>query len=125
MNVVQAVSTIKHEFAESGHRVQIPLLKGGHFTAEITEEGIKVDNLGNQPLLPWAVFREAICVLIRNGGRAERGDALGSKLGDEGLSVDSVEGHIALSSSSRRGPGDAPRASRRPSETAPGYRRQI
>ena len=96
MNVIQAVSTIKYRFAESGHTVQIPLLKGGHFTAEITEEGIRVDNLGNQPLLPWAVFQEAICVLIRNGGRAERGDAMASKLGDEGLSADSIEGHIAL-----------------------------
>lgn len=96
MNVIQAVSTIKHKFALAGHTVQIPLLKGGHFTAEITDEGIKVDNLGNQPLLPWAVFQEAVCVLIRNGDRAERGDAMGSKLGERGLSEDSIEGHIAL-----------------------------
>jgi hypothetical protein len=96
VNVIQVVSTIKQRFAESGHAVQIPLLKGGYFTAEITEEGISVDNLGNQPLLPWAVFQEAVCVLIRNGGRAERGDAMASKLGNEGLTVDSIEGHIAF-----------------------------
>lgn len=105
MNVIQAVNTVKRKFAVSGPTVQIPLLKGGHFSAEVTDEGIKVDNLGNQPLFPWAVFQEAICVLIRNGGRAERGDAMGSKLGDEGLSEDSVEGHIALVVYDKR-PGD-------------------
>ena len=46
-----------------------------------------------------------MCVLIRNGGRADRGDAMGSKLGDEGLTVDSIEGHIALVIYNKR-PGD-------------------
>lgn len=63
--------------------------------AALTEEGIKVNNLGTQPLLPWEVFQEAICVLVRNGGRADRGDAMGSRLGEEGLSFNSIEGHIA------------------------------
>jgi hypothetical protein len=71
------------------------LFKGGSFMADLGDEGIKVDNLGAQPLLPWVVFQEAICLLVRNGGRAERGDAMDAKLGEEGLSLDSVEGHIA------------------------------
>jgi hypothetical protein len=96
---------IRRRFAESRRTARIPLLKGGHFTAEITEDGIRVDNLGIQPLLPWAVFQEAMCVLMRNGGRADRGDAMGSKLGDEGLTVDSIEGHIALVIYNKR-PGD-------------------
>ena len=54
-----------------------------------------VDNLGSQPFLPWAVFVEAVSILRRNGGRAERGDAMGSKLGDAGLSLETIEGHIA------------------------------
>lgn len=95
MNVIQTVEIIKHRFAEIGHKATIPLLKGGHFKAELTQEGVSVDNLGNQPHLPWAAFQEAVCVLIRNDGRAERGDAMRSKLGDEGLSLDSIEGHIA------------------------------
>lgn len=95
MNVLQAVEIIRHKFAETDHPVQIPLLKGDSFEATLTEEGIKVDNLGTQPLLPWAVFQEAVCVLLRNGGRAERGDAMGAKLGEEGLSLESIEGHIA------------------------------
>jgi hypothetical protein len=105
MNAIQAVSTIKHKLTVSGGTVQIPLLKGGHFTAEIADEGIKVDNLGSQPLLPWAVFEEAVSLLVREGGRAKRGDAMGSRLGDVGLPEDSIEGHIALVVYNRR-PGD-------------------
>ncbi len=106
MNVLRVVETIKRKFAETGHPVQIPLLKGGSFEATLTEKGIQVDNLGTQPLLPWVVFQEAVCVLIRNGGRAERGDAMKAKLGEEGLSLDSIEGHIARVVYGKR-PGDA------------------
>jgi hypothetical protein len=96
MDVIHAVEAIKRKFTETGSPTKIPLLKGGSFTAELTDEGVIVDNLGNQPLLPWAAFQEAICVLIRNGGRAKRGVAMESKLGEPGLPMDSVEGHIAL-----------------------------
>lgn len=96
MNVTQAVEDIKRKFAEAGSPADIPLLKGGgSFTAELTEGGIRVSNLGNEPFLPWAVFQEAVCVLIRNGGRAARGDAMNGRLGDKRLPLDSVEGHIA------------------------------
>ena len=54
-----------------------------------------MDNLGTQPFLPWAVFQEAICVLVRNAGRAGRGNAMNYKLGEPGLSLDSIEVHIA------------------------------
>ena len=80
---------------KKGSNLQIPLLKGGTFNAQLTIDGILVDNLGNQPLLPWVVFHEAICVLIRNNGVAYRGNAMNSKLGDPGLSLNSIEGHIA------------------------------
>ena len=106
MDVIYAVAAIKRKFAETGYPTQIPLLKGDSFTADLTDEGIRVDNLGNQPFLPWAVFQEAICVLMRNGGRAERGNAMKPKLGEEGLSIGSVEGHIAYVVYGKR-PGDA------------------
>ncbi len=95
MDIFNAITAIKHKFAQTGHPTEIPLLKGGSFTADLVNDGIMVDNLGTQPFLPWAVFQEAICVLVRNGGRANRGNAMKAKLGDEGLSFDSVEGHIA------------------------------
>jgi hypothetical protein len=54
-----------------------------------------VDNLGSQPLLLWIVFQEAINMLNHNHGKAIRGDAMNSRLGDTGLPLNSVEGHIA------------------------------
>ena len=89
------VETIKRKFDKPNRAVRIPL-EGGHlFKATMTEEGIMVDNLGSRPLLPWIVFEEVVKLLARNGGRAENGNAISFKLGDEGLSLESVEGHIA------------------------------
>jgi hypothetical protein len=95
MNIMKAVAIIKRKLAENDGEAQIPIRGGRHFTAKLTDQGINVDNLGNQPLLPWEVFQEAVCVLIKKGGRAQRGNAMGPRLGDEGLSFDSIEGHIA------------------------------
>lgn len=53
-----------------------------------------VSNLGNQPFLPWAAFEEAIVLLEQRGGRAPRGDAMNARLGDPGLPLDTVEGHV-------------------------------
>jgi len=96
MDIISAINGVKRKFAIAGSPAQIPLLRGHRtFTAELTDKGIKVDNLGTQPFLPWAVFQEASCVLIRCGGRAKRGDAMNHKLGEPQLSLDSIEGHIA------------------------------
>jgi len=95
MNVIGAIEIIKEKFSQMDTPAKIPLLKGGTFTATLKDYGIEVDNLGNQPFLPWIVFQEAVCVLLRSGGTALKGDAMGSKLGESGLSLDSIEGHIA------------------------------
>jgi len=94
MDIISAIELIKDRFTNNSP-VSIPLLKGGTFTARIVDQGIEVDNLGNQPFLHWSAFQAAICILIRNGGRAHRGDAMNSRLGDPNLSIDSIEGHIA------------------------------
>lgn len=106
MNILQAVEIIKQHFQQSDGEVEIPLLKSGSFQARLDSEGILVDNLGTQSLLPWAVFQEAICVMIRNGGRALRGDAMNARLGEPGLPLDSIEGHIAQVVYGKQ-PGDA------------------
>ena len=96
MTVNEVVPTIKEKLIDLGGQASIPLLRRGSFRAKLVEGGIEVDNLGNQPFLPWCVFQEAVCVLIRKQGIAKRGDAMNARLGDEGLALDSVEGHIAL-----------------------------
>lgn len=95
MNVMEAVQQIRDRFQETGSPAEVPLLRRGTFEARLVAEGVKVSNLGVQPFLPWAAFQEAVCVLIRNGGRVDRGDAMNSKLGDPGLPLDSIEGHVA------------------------------
>lgn len=96
MDVIHVVEVIRHNFAQVGNPAQIPLLTRGSFEATLHDDGIAVDNLGNQPFLHWAAFQEAICILIQNSGRAKRGDAMKGRLGDPELPLDSVEGHIAL-----------------------------
>ena len=96
MNVMKCVETIKHKFSEGENPVEIPLLRGDRkFTAELTDGGILVSNLGAQDFLPWEVFQETICLLMRSGGIAKRGNAMDYKLGEPELSFDSIEGHIA------------------------------
>ena len=96
MDEIDIVATIKNKFQRVGSHERIPLLRGNRtFKAELREDGIMVDNLSSQPFLPWQVFEEAVLVLERNGGRAQHGDAMNSKLGEAGPPLDSAEGHIA------------------------------
>lgn len=95
MKTQEIVEIIRKRFGETGSPARIPKLTRGLFEAELAAEGIYVDNLGGQPLLPWDVFVEAIAMLEKKGGRAKRGDAMSAKLGSRGLPLDSVEGHIA------------------------------
>jgi hypothetical protein len=90
-----AVEIIKSKFRDTSVYKKIPLQKSGQFTAHLVEGGLEVDNLSTQPFLPWVVFEETVNLLVNNGGKAERGDAMMSRLGDEGLPLDSIEGHIA------------------------------
>lgn len=90
------INRIKSRFDEVGNPARIPLLKGGRsFKAEFSTDGIYVDNLRNQPLLRWEAFIEAVSILKANSGRAKKGYAMKSKLGEQDLLLNSVEGHIA------------------------------
>ncbi|GAB3383618.1 hypothetical protein [Massilia agri] len=76
-------------------RAAIPKQNGGQFNAEWSEEGVIVDCLGPNSLLPWRVFDEVERLLDENVGNARRGNAMGGTLGDALLPFDSVEGRIA------------------------------
>lgn len=91
----RVTETIKEKLQIAGGKAAIPLQRGGIFTATLVEGGVQVDNLDNQPFLPWAVFEEAVDFLARHGSRAPRGNAMEYKLGESGLPLDSIEGHIA------------------------------
>jgi peptidoglycan hydrolase CwlO-like protein len=90
------VRKIKTQFDKKGNPVKIPLMSGKQFfEARLEKDGIHVDNLKDQPFLPWKVFSEAINCIKENGGRAKKGNAINSKLGDPNLGVNTVEGCIA------------------------------
>lgn len=106
MAVGPTEQAIRQKFAEIGTPAVIPLQRKSTFTATLSEEGVTVDNLGVLPLLPWAAFDEAVRIIALNGGKALRGDAMTSRLGDPGLPLDSVEGHVAYAVYGKR-PGDS------------------
>lgn len=85
---------IKQAFIIHGNPCHIPM-QGGTFTANLREDGIEVDNLGNQPFLPWSVFEETVELLKAQGGKAKKGNAMSYRLGDPELGLDSIEGYIA------------------------------
>lgn len=86
---------IQRKFAHFGGQAFIPLLENGSFSARIVKNGVWVSNLGATPFLPWVVFQEAVWVIMCLGGQAVRGNAMNCRLGEPGLSLDSIEGHIA------------------------------
>lgn len=90
------ITKIKRHFDIKGNPAEIPLMNGKKlFTARLEEDGIYVDNLGNQPFLPWEVFSEAINCLKENGGEVKKGNAMNSRLGDSKLDLNTMEGYIA------------------------------
>jgi hypothetical protein len=63
------ISKIEKYFDIKGNPAKILPINGKRFfTARIEEDGIFVDNLGNQSSLPLEIFSEAINYLKENGG---------------------------------------------------------
>ena len=88
------IQNILIEKLGKGQCVISTLKKTKTFTAQVINDGIKVSNLGNSGLLPWNVFDESYS-LLQNKKNLLKGDAMNFRLGEKGLPVDSLEGHIA------------------------------
>lgn len=95
MIICNVKEIIQKQFSKVGNPASIPLLRGTSFKAELTSAGVYVNNLAKEPFLPWEVFIEAVAIIEKKGGKATKGDAMNSKLGDPGLPIDSIEGWIA------------------------------
>lgn len=90
------IRKIKTQFDKKGNPVKIQLMSGKQFfEARSEKDGIYVDNLKDQPFLPWEVFSEAVNCLKENGGKAKKGNVTNSRLGDPNLGMNTVEGYIA------------------------------
>ena len=77
-----AVEIIKGKFPDTGVPVKIPLQKGGQIRIYKVEGGLDVESFSGRSFLAWGIFEETVNLLAWNGGKAELGDAMQSKLGD-------------------------------------------
>lgn len=94
--MIEISNIIKEKLLHNEGIAEVSLLKANKsFHVQLRDDGILVDNLQNEPFLEWKVFEKAIELLEREGGNAVKGDAMGSKLGEEGLPINSIEGYIA------------------------------
>lgn len=58
--------------------------------------GVEVDNLGDKRFISFEVFVAVLSLLkLSPDHRAEKGNAMNYRLGDEKLKLNSVEGHVA------------------------------
>lgn len=87
---------IKDKLIKNGGMAELQMLIGHKtFCVKLENDGVLVDNLHSEPFLAWEVFEKAIELLEQEGGNALKGDAMGSKLGEDGLPINSIEGYIA------------------------------
>lgn len=95
MDKIQAVETVRRKLKQSPSPAIIAVPGMAAFKATLINGGIEVDCLDVHGFLHWTVFREAICVMQRNAGRARIGVGCNARLGDPELPLNSIEGHIA------------------------------
>lgn len=93
---MSGVIKIKEKLKKNGGNAHIKLLKGDrYFNVILQEDGVLVDNLNTSSFLSWKVFEKTIELLEKQGGCAIKGDAMGFKLGEGNLTLDSIEGYVA------------------------------
>lgn len=75
----------------------LPLSRGKSFQIyyEAFENGIIATNLPQNKVLTWGAFEAAIEIMEKNNGRAPKGQAMKSKLGEPPLTLDTIEGYVA------------------------------
>lgn len=92
-----AVRAIKEKLNQSGGLVSLPLTRGTHFHIYYEEfgNGLHATNLPAKFTIPWAAFDAAVRLLYQKGGQAKKGNAMKFRLGEEGLTLDTIEGYVA------------------------------
>lgn len=92
-----ATKHIKAKLNESKGLAEIPLTNNKTFTIYYEEfgNGIYASNLPKGNLLTWKAFDCVLELLNKSGGKASKGNAMKSKLGEEHLTLDTVEGYVA------------------------------
>ncbi|MCR4956557.1 MAG: DUF2089 domain-containing protein [Lachnospiraceae bacterium] len=94
----KALRQIKKKLNEAGGLATISLPRGQDFQIYYEEygNGICATNLPSNRVLTWKAFDCVMEVLNQNGGKAPKGNAMKAKLGEPGLTLDTVEGYVAF-----------------------------
>ncbi|MFD3156751.1 hypothetical protein ACFIJ5_07815 [Haloimpatiens sp. FM7330] len=92
------IKKIKEKLNECGGRISVPLFRGKpcEIWYDDNGKGVVSPKIPVPNHLTWEVFDAAVEIVMKNGGKAEKGKAQsGAKLGSDNLPLDSVEGYIA------------------------------
>lgn len=99
-NDAAIVRAIKEKLNRNNGLARVPLSRGTHFQICYEEygTGLHATNIPANKVLTWQAFEDAVALLEKKGGRAEKGNAMKGKLGDRYLPLDSIEGYVAFHS---------------------------
>lgn len=91
------VKSIKKRLNAHNGLATLPLPRGGTFQIYYDGfgNGVIATNIPASRILTWKAFDAAIEVIVKNNGKAKKGQAMKSKLGEGELSLDTVEGYVA------------------------------
>lgn len=92
-----AVCRIKEKLNQYSGCAELTLSKGRRITIWYEEYGTGIcgSNFPPRYILTWKAFDCAIKLLNKKNGKAPKGNAMKSKLGEEELTLDTVEGYVA------------------------------
>lgn len=92
-----ATKSIKNKLNAHKGQAQLPLSNNKTFTICYEEygNGILASNLPKGSTLTWKAFDAALELLENQNGKANKGNAMKSKLGEEHLTLDTIEGYVA------------------------------
>ncbi len=97
MNILEVFSQIEKLF-DNNSEIEISKIKGSKFTAILQQGYIEIPELSDTKL-PMAVFQDAYYLLqenVKEGVKYGKAIAQGIRLGDKGLEITTLEGHIAF-----------------------------
>lgn len=91
------IRNIKEKLNQNHGIASISMARGNTFQIYYEEygNGIYATNLPHNRIITWKVFDYAVEVIQKNGGKALKGQAMKAKLGEPGLTLDTVEGYVA------------------------------
>lgn len=96
-NESSTIKAIKESLNRSSGLARLPLPRGKEFYIWYEEfgNGLHADNLPQKQVLTWNAFEAAMELLEKSQGRAPKGNAMKSPLGQGALTLNTVEGYVA------------------------------